>query len=345
MKIRPLFEKYQKYLLAFANTKVGRQYLSLDKWAKVKNNHRIIKVTPDGIHFFTGEFNKKGLPICQAVFFSRSPYLKKFRLALEGLDIASDVIGKIHNPEFVIPHFGGLVTPRVWLPLVMRDEVPFYPDANPESTSVDGSLASSADATWANVRDAVNAETAFPSSTTEYNIWAQLDTGSNYSIRRGIFLYDISSLSGKRVVSANTQLYTYNLQDDDNDGDDFVRIVSSAPATNTNIVAGDFDSFGTTAYAGDIDIGNLSANAYNTWTMNSTGRAFLQSAINGDGIVKLGTREGHDALDHPIVGESLNRMKTYFADNGSNKPKLVVTYTLPAAGGSILWFGLKSLGA
>jgi hypothetical protein len=68
--IRPLFDKYQKYLLAFANTKYGRMYLGLNKKGKINNNYKIVKVAPDGIHW---QVDKK---TCQAVFFPRSQFLK-----------------------------------------------------------------------------------------------------------------------------------------------------------------------------------------------------------------------------------------------------------------------------
>ena len=102
--MKKLFTKYQKYLLAFANTKYGRGYLSLEKWVGIKDDLPIVKVTPDSIHQIVGWKDRK-TPIIRAVFIPKSQYLKKFLLSLQALELCSDVLGKVRNPEFVIPHF------------------------------------------------------------------------------------------------------------------------------------------------------------------------------------------------------------------------------------------------
>ena len=53
-KIRPLFSKFQKELVSFANTNYGRDFVSQFGGNELKENYPIVKVTPDGIHQWLG---------------------------------------------------------------------------------------------------------------------------------------------------------------------------------------------------------------------------------------------------------------------------------------------------
>jgi len=335
MLIRSLFNKYQKYLLAFANTWYGRGYLELQKWAKIKNNYKIVKVSPDGIHFFTGEYTKKGLPIYQAVFFSKSPYLKKFRLALEGLEIAGELIDKIYNYEIVIPHFQGLIAPRAWLPLIMRATDTFYPDVDPESTSVDGRLETEGNSTWADARGAATAtevqdsDVELPLTQGEY-----VADPYFYVISRCPFLFDTSSIGGENNVT-DAEISFYSTTTGDTTEATYpadLSLVSCNPASNTGLVAADFDiaKWGSTRFATDYSISTLAATSeYHTLTLNADGK----NAISLTGITKLGIRPANDVDNNAPSARSY--WKGYFADNGSNKPKLVITYTLSLRGAPV----------
>lgn len=347
MQIRPLFNKYQRLLLAFANTSFGRDYLSLQKWAKIKNNYKIIKVTPDGIHWWTGEFNKKGLPICQAVFFSKSPYLKKFRLALEGLEIASDVIGKIHNPEFIIPHFQGLTNVN-WLPLIMRIETTFNPDADPETTSVDGGVKyyvspTSAAIAWATARAHGGSVGDADGTNSILMDWAtgNIDAQDKCSsLARQILLFDSKSLtSGATDLSGIFSVYGRSKSDANSDAPTY-NVYSSNPASNTAIASTDFDinDFGSTAFCDtSLTYASIDTSGYNDFTLNANGI----NNISLTSISKFSTRWGGDVSNtKPKNGNNQSfNFSYYMADNGSNMPKLVVDYSLPAAGGSPMIFG------
>ena len=341
MKIRPLFDKYQKYLLAFANTKYGRMYLSLDKFAKIKNNYPIVKVAPDGIHWYLGK--QKGKHYCQAVFFSNSPYLKKFRLALEGLELASSLVSKIHAPDMVIPHFAGL-THCSWLPLIMRADATFNPDADPETTSCDGNSIYSVGggATWATNHDAANGTEAGASNTGEYCFAIDTDDTSNWfrSIYRAFWLFDTSSLDAltdeANIISGIFSLYGTGATDNATLNQK-VSLVSSNPVSNTNIVVADYDQLGGTDYATEIDVGSWNTSGYNNYTLNETGIA----AVPIDGITKFGTRSNSDRANSAPTWVSVVSTSTTAesSDNDGNKPKLVVTYTpIPGGGVSSMFF-------
>jgi len=328
MKIRPLFEKYQKYLLAFANTRYGRMYLSLEKWGKIKNNFPIVKLTPDSVHFWTGEFKNKK-PIIQAVFFSRSPYLKKFRLALEGLEIARGLIGKVYNPELVVPHFQGL-TNVAWLPLLMRDTDTFYPDADPESTSVDGFAArASVNETWTTIREGAGNHSADDGlDNLNAVIWTSNTTNQWSNFYRGIALFDTSSL-GNNVVIVSATFSIWSQQKENGISDFSVEVCSSNPASNTSIVDADYlyTNFGTTSF-GSLSYSDISTTAYNDISLNTSGK----NNISKTGISKFGIRESHDLNDSAPTWSSgaRNMAEFYEANTSDKKPKLVVTYTLPS---------------
>ena len=119
----------------------------------------------------------------------------------------------------------------------------------------------------------------------------------------------------------------------DNDGDDYIAVVSSNPTSNTSAAVGDFSLFGTTAYSNTIDLSSMSTGVYVDWTINATGLA----AINTSGITKFGFREGHDIINSAYAGayDTVNSIITYAAEQaGTTKdPKLVVVHTSPTVQG------------
>lgn len=205
----------------------------------------------------------------------------------------------------------------------------FYPDKNPESTSVDG-ITYSADtnaASWANKRD--EAGTSASSSSVTFALLLARYTGAWRNISRPIFVFDISSLAGETVTAVSFGVMATVKNDDYTDG---AAIVSAAPASNTNIVAGDFDSLGTTRYATDITIANIAVDgSYSTWTFDSTGIAAVDGASGG--IVKLGMRTTFDASNSEPSDPGGTSTDTSFtmhtadeSDAGEKRPTLTVTH-------------------
>jgi len=207
----------------------------------------------------------------------------------------------------------------------------FYPDADPESTSVDGSIRHfTEDTTWANIRDGVGTETWDTSVDFQSAyILSGLNTDEWQGIIRSVYLFDTSGLPDGADISATT-LSFYGTLAYYNPWDLTLNIYSSAPASNTALVAGDYDSLGTTAYCDTgIAASSWNASGYNDFPFNATGIA----AIDKTGVSKFGARDAtYDVANSPPtwVGDSTSSIKNYFADQGSGyEPKLVVTYTLP----------------
>src|SRR3989344_4826928 len=150
----------------------------------------------------------------------------------------------------------------------------FYPDANPESTSVDGFVRrQTTGEDWATIRGGVG--TASGDTNTDFPIvYIEADgVGSSdwIDIIRGILLFDTSSIPDGAIVTAATFSLFVNSKRDvfgQNLG-----VVASTPTSNTALVNADYSQLGTTRYASDIDVGVLTASAYNDWVFNAAGIA------------------------------------------------------------------------
>lgn len=220
------------------------------------------------------------------------------------------------------------------------------PDADPESTTVDGQVRrSGVNETFATIRAGAG-NAAFPSETSSTAGQLAASTTSNQygTLSRFVCLFDTSSIPDTDVISSATlSLYGRNVVDGFG-GSQAVGIVTSTPASNTNIVTGDYANFGTTRQASDIDLGSWVTSAYNDFPLNATGLA----SISKTGITKFGARISGD-IDNsaPTWGSSENAQGgTYAKDNGSLFPSLAITHAVPKSGTNPMFFstGGQTLG-
>ena len=206
----------------------------------------------------------------------------------------------------------------------------FYPDKHPESTSVDGA-AHSADttvATWALKRDEAGSSGSGSGITMRVLMKCAYSEANWRNFTRAILLFDISSLGGATVTAVTFGVVAFGKDDDFTDG---IAVVSSAPASNTDVVAGDYDSLGTTRYATDITIANITNDdsTYSTWTFSATGVSAVDGASGG--IVKLGMRTTFDYEDSEPskAGNFRSFVQMHTADesdSGEKRPTLTVTH-------------------
>lgn len=220
--------------------------------------------------------------------------------------------------------------PELVYPVTIGASATYYPDADPESTSVDGnvSIVDSGGRTWAAIHDAGTGTGASTSSSTGIfiDLYADGNTDEWQGLYRTFILFDTSALpDGATISAAVVSVYgVYKL-------DEFgasVNVYSSNPASNTALITADYDALGTTPFCDTpITYSAFSTSGYNDWTLNATGRA----AVSKTGITKLSIRESvYDAPDSEPTWASTDRsyVQAYAADQGSNKPKLVVTYSV-----------------
>jgi len=330
-KIRPLFEKYQNELVSFCNTSFGRDCLARFGAKQAKDPYPVVRVSPDGFTQFKGIEN--GRIRKRSIFHSNSLFLKVFGQALSDIDLSQEYVEKIkqNQKHLVIPHFmheTGLLYAQ--LPQVMSSTNTFNPDADAESTSVDGRVINDqSSSTWDNVHDAVTGSAADDTLGNGNSAVRSRSIGTRFLVYRFFALFDTSSLTDSDTIDAGTkfQMYIETVGNTDNDGTDYLNVYTTTPASNTALVVEDYDQIDTTQQATSVDFGVLSATAYNDLTLNATGRGNVSTT----GITKFGLREGHDAEDDPIATDTTNEFNGQDAD-GSNAPILSVEHSAAVTG-------------
>ncbi len=210
----------------------------------------------------------------------------------------------------------------------------FNPNAHPESTSCDGFTYYTLDnATWAAlVAGAGSAGAANGATFNLFSMRGDATAANKYDILgRSILLFDVTVIpSGAVIDSAVFSVYG-QAKADALVATPNVNIYASAPASNTDVAAGDFDSIGTTPYCDTpVTYAGFSVTGYNAFTLNAAGLAALQTAADGDNIFKIGARNAnYDVANSapPYVAAAMSYIVVYAADTGgATLPKLVVTY-------------------
>lgn len=223
-----------------------------------------------------------------------------------------------------------LMPPLYVIRHVPKVEVTLYPDADPETTSVDGRVAQQDhDQSWLQAHGGLgniaednisNLSADVSSDTIAYpNKW--------WRIQRAILLFDTSSIpAGATILSAILSVYSTS-KACDFAGSSFA-VFSSNPASNTGLVTSDYRRLGSTPLSNAIACGDIDAAGWNEFTLNGAGRA----AIAKGSITKLGIREAtYDARNTapgPWAADKSIGFVFNAAETGSNIPKLTVTYQI-----------------
>ena len=228
------------------------------------------------------------------------------------------------------------------------DTTVFRPDANTETSTVDGRVRESGVSDdWSTIHDAAgtdaNDSTGNLASAVGFAEDSTMDSWA--SLSRYIALFDTSSLtSDATITSATLKFKKFGTTEDGHYAGAVV--VSSSPASNTALVAGDYDSTGTTAYSDVIDYFDITGAAFKTFTLNASGEA----AISLTGITKLAIVEDYyDRANYDpgwMDGATVTKLgiKTADATGTASDPKLTVNYTLPAAGAPLVFHHMRMQG-
>jgi hypothetical protein len=160
-----------------------------------------------------------------------------------------------------------------------------------------------------------------PSTTSK---WAELT--------RSYLLFDTSTLPDDAVItSAVLSIYpTYKV----NTLSQSMNITAGVPTTgSTALVNADYavGNFGADKFTSDLSIDSIVLNQYNDFTLNASGI----SAIDSSGVTKLALRLVSDIEDSAPTWSLNSSILQFDSSEGTNKPKLVITYT--SASGSAIW--------
>src|SRR3990167_840216 len=285
MKIESLFEKYQKIIKPFANTKFGKSYLGIP-W-----DEKVDYLDVGSWHTFLDKKNVKG------TFYSGDPYIYKLYKPLFLMELIEQNVCFNFNKlkeklDYVIPYYLNFCNVS-FLPKILLTESTINPDADPETTTTDGNVQrTGTDLTWADIRDGVGTSASDTSVTIDSpELTSSAATANRWdAMKRAITLFKTDLIGPSGSVSAATYgLYVSNISDAFGQN---ARMVTSNPASNTALVSADYTTLGTATQAtGDLDLSTLSNNAYNTWTLTSTGIGNISKV----GVTKFGVRLSGDA--------------------------------------------------
>lgn len=320
---KSLFRKYNQLITSLTAHQLFRDYLSYNN---LPLSHRVDLLLPNGHHTVVERYRNGRPRTVQAIFTTKAVYAPKLYAALYALDITQQWIGNFEEAQKLLLWELGLINNPHLLPLrILLSSFSFNPNANVETTSVDGTIQSQA-TTWALVRSGTGL-TATDSVVSDLIIHGEQVSAADFRGNRSFFLFDTASLPDSDAISS-ALLYLYKT-DPTGEGDvtnppNFT-IVSSTPAANTAIVTGDWANVGSTRFnSSDYlwSVFRISANGYINMPLNASGIA----AISKTGVTKLAIRTSND-LDNLTPGaEARNYGSGFYADNGSNKPILEVTY-------------------
>ena len=319
------FEQHQKILLWFINTWLGKRFFCINGDKSSLGKNKILKIEPNAI---TWKGKKKKEYVAE--FRTHNKFSKRL---LHGL---YPIWWLIHQWDTL---FANNFQPEWNLGF---DTLTVYPDADPESTSVDGLVDDNTGSlVWATVHDATAGTRSRPSQTVDWCMYADLIT-LTYYIGRFFALFDTSSIGATSTV--NSAVYSVKARSDADGGPlvsdvntTSVILVQTTPASNTDLVIGDYDQMGTTS-GGSIALSAVVQNAYNDITLLDN------TWISKTSITKLGTRNSRDVDNSAPTGS--NEYLIYCADatGTTSDPKLVVTYTVAGAAINVSYRSLLGVG-
>lgn len=215
-------------------------------------------------------------------------------------------------------------------PVTISDTSTYYPDADPETSSVDG-MVTNQGTVWATVHDATIGSNADPSGLFFYIIARFVSP--NYRIDRGFTLFDVTGLPGGAVISAAT-ISVYGQGKTAGTGRSY-NIYSSNPATNASLITDDYEQVGATAFCD-------TARTQAAWTYGTPGTP-NNFALNASGIAaisgvsKFSIREVDKDVGNAAPTDNIY-VVAWAAEQGAGyKPRLVVTYTIPGEGSTMPW--------
>ncbi|MDD5220421.1 MAG: hypothetical protein PHV11_07635 [Candidatus Bipolaricaulis sp.] len=295
------FKKYSKQITWLARLPfVGEFVFNFKKFGHYVDRNKIVEVTPNSvIEFVAWKKGYKEVELRQH-FFVRNEYALRLQ--------------SVFYPIWITFHIWDIITRPIPQLNLGFDTLTVYPDVdNPGTDSVDAFINSGAQAYWSTCR---NLTTGTVVNNTYGTLAASTYLNPSYYITRGFETYKTSGLPDDATISsAVLSNYGYG-----SSGNAIVHIVSSSQATANEVVGTDFNDIGSTSF-GSYSYSTWSTIAYNDCSLNASGIA----NISKTGISKFAFREEHD-----LNNSSPNNfyiLLAYYSDNGSNKPKLVVTYT------------------
>lgn len=313
------FKQYQKILLFFLNIPLLKGYFRHSIGIDDNLNNKICEVYPHVAIYSVHGNNRAVFRNCEYHGMKLySKYLWLWRL--------------IHTWDMVIAN---KFAPGLNLGFDVLD---FYPDANPETSSVDGYIVSSSDAldSWSNIKGGTSDNLTASSSSLMYLLIIGDDsdppTNSWKSLRKVFCLFDTKALGPyANVTSATLDVQISNpaagYEQFLNDAEGSAYVTPSLPASDTNIVASDWGNV-TDEKISDALLPGDFPTTFQTKTVTFTINTNSLTYIKIDDITRLALRlvcEIDDVEPSVPSGEQSHGFIVFDA-NTTPAPKLTVDY-------------------
>ena len=316
------FEQYQRELLGIVNTNEGRDLFCIDPFRQMP--YPIVNFTKNQVRYFIGTWDKRDHFISDTRIGAKWGNVTRYRWQSVKQAIDDIIRVQISRIQPIFRADGHRIPV-----LAGAAETIIYPEPHTESSSVDGYVKhKQLHASWDTIRD--GAGTGFGSDTGEASlIRYKATTGAWEEIHRGIFVFDTTDISSTDTLdSAILSVYSTSTYNNGFPQEPKLNFYSAAPASNTDLVNGDYATLGTTAFSTGILRTSISDDAYNAFALNSDGLA----ALHFDAVSKYGSREeNYDAADTSPTHSADRRTSVTinWADwtGTSRDPKLVIQHT------------------
>lgn len=189
------------------------------------------------------------------------------------------------------------------------------------------------DETFATIISSAGNQGGLESTGTDNFVAIKASTTTNQfaECRRGFFSFDTSSIGSTSTITAAVFSVVCNFKTNGL-GNDSYDLVTASPAATNALPASTFALCGSTSLANVTYASiNSGGSTYTDWTISD------YTVINKTGVTSLCLRSAWDrsgTFGGTWASGAETRFQGTYADAGSNKPKLVVTYT--TGGGTVV---------
>ena len=312
------FDKYQELLVDLANTDYGRDLLCIDKLpypvTSMLKNVVVFDIGRDALGSCIGDFRVG----CKWGNVIRYRWLE-VKKALDQMNMRRLLSLPRH---LILPDGRKIPVSRGAASLTE------YPDAHPESDTVDGFYGREVVVeTFATIRGGAGAAARDAGATSLLGRILGAGTTDRWAqLHHGVFGFDTSIIGTDTADSGTFSVYGQSVVDNLDQG---MGLMLATLASHTAVAASDWANRDTTAQSDtSIDMGSFSTSAYNDYALNSTG---LGNVATG-GVTEYTTSVSADigSGTEPTWGSGTNaEVVGYFAEQSgtSNDPKLVIEYS------------------
>jgi hypothetical protein len=319
------FKCHQPLLLQLVNTNEGRDLLCIDK--------EFPQIVEMGKNFIKGYVGHLGGDKHHFVYDfrigSKWANIVRYRW-MDFRNLAKSFYEVRYNGQILYrPNFlfeGQLVASRA------TDT--FFPDANPETTTVDGTVGvSGASQTFASIRSAAGSLSNDSDTTGNQSmrIDASATTDEYDGMRRSIYLFDTSSLDDSATINSATFSIKHNTVVNQFASTTNLNLSTVNPASNTALVDADYNiaNYGSTKLSDTgYSLASITLNTYEDLVLNASGLA----EVSTTGVTKLSLRSEND-IDNSAPTWGSGDIDTSLVDQAdktgtSDDPKLVIESTV-----------------